>query len=215
MNLNAIIRKILPRDDKFFRLLEESAQNLVEAGALMMQLGTTKKPRDRDQLVLRIQDYEHRGDAITHKIFSELNSTFVSPLDREDIHLLASSLDDVMDHMNGSAARLSIYDLRRIPAPLGKLIQVLVGSMDELLLGVQYLRDLQHPDPLTKVLQKVNEYENEADAIFEDAMATLFKKEKNPIELIKIKEVYVALELATDKCEDAANVMESILIKHA
>ncbi len=215
MNLNALIRKLLPRDDKFFRLLEESAQNLVEAGMLMVQIAQSKKRRERDQLVMRIQDHEHRGDAITHRIFSELNATFVTPLDREDIHALASSLDDIMDHMNGSAARLSIYDLKSIPPPVGELVRVLVASMEDLLRGVQYLGDLNHPDPIKQVLTKVNEYENEADAIFEGALATLFRKEKNPIELIKIKEVYVALELATDKCEDAANVMESILIKHA
>ena len=215
MNLNGLIRKILPRDDKFFRLLEESAQNLVEAGLLMVQIDRSKRRAERDKLVLRIQDHEHRGDAITHRIFSELNATFVTPLDREDIHALASSLDDVMDHMNGSAARLSIYDLTTLPAPSTELIRVLVESMKELHRGVQYLRDLRHPEPLKQVLQKVNEYENEADAIFEEALKILFKKEKNPIELIKVKEVYVALELATDKCEDAANVMESILIKHA
>lgn len=215
MNLNALIRKILPRDDKFFRMLEESASNLVEAGALMITLAHTKRLSDRDQLVRRIQDHEHRGDAITHRIFSELNSTFVTPLDREEIHALASSLDDIMDHMHGSATRLSIYDLRRLPGPVAQLSQVLVLSMEEILRGVQLLRDLHHPEPLKAVLQKVNEYENEADTIFEEALSTLFRKEKNPIELIKIKEVYVALELATDKCEDAANVMESILIKHA
>ena len=215
MNLNTFIRKMLPREDKFFRLLEESAQNLVEAGPLMVQVARSKKSTERDQLVLRIQDHEHRGDAITHKIFSELNSTFVTPLDREDIHSLASSLDDIMDHMNGSAARLSIYDLKRLPEPIAQLTQVLVRSMEELLRGVQYLRELHHPDPLKQILKRVNEYENEADAIFEAAIATLFRKEKNPIELIKIKEVYVALELATDKCEDAANVLESILIKNA
>lgn len=215
MNLNKIIRTILPRDDKFFRMLEESAQNIVEAGSIMVQLAGSKSRRERDQLVLRVQDHEHRGDAITHRIFSELNGTFVTPLDREDIHALASSLDDVMDHMNGSAARLTIYDLKKSPPPVASLIQVLVASMEQLLHGVQYLRDLHHPDPLKQVLTKVNEYENEADAIFEHALAELFRREKDPIKLIKVKEVYVALELATDKCEDAANVMESILIKHA
>jgi len=215
MNLNAIIRKLLPRDDKFFRMLEESATNLVEAGALMIHIAKNTKLAERDKLVQRIQDYEHRGDAITHRIFSELNSTFVTPLDREEIHALASSLDDIMDHMHGSATRLIIYDVRRLPEPAGRLTEVLVNSMEQILQGVKYLRDLQHPEPLKAILQKVNEYENEADAIFEEALTILFRKEKNPIELIKIKEVYVALELATDKCEDAANVMESILIKHA
>lgn len=215
MNLNAFIRKLLPREDKFFRMLEESASNLTEAGALMTQVARSQKRAERDHLVQRMQDHEHRGDTITHRIFSELNSTFVTPLDREEIHALASSLDDIMDHMHGSAARLSIYDLTRLPEPVAQLTRVLVLSMEEILRGVQLLRDLHHPEPLKVVLQKVNEYENEADTIFEEALKTLFRKEKNPIELIKIKEVYVALELATDKCEDAANVMESILIKHA
>lgn len=215
MDLNTLIRKILPREDKFFRLLEESATNLVEAGALMVHIAKNTKLAERDKLVQRIQDHEHRGDAITHRIFSELNSTFVTPLDREEIHALASSLDDIMDHMHGSATRLIIYDIKRLPELAGRLTEVLVSSMEQLLQGVKYLRDLHHPEPLKVVLQKVNEYENEADAIFEEALTILFRKEKNPIELIKIKEVYVALELATDKCEDAANVMESILIKHA
>ncbi|HWP81861.1 MAG TPA: DUF47 family protein, partial [Bacteroidota bacterium] len=167
------------------------------------------------KIVKGIKDLEHQGDEITHKIFSELNATFVTPFDREDIHLLASALDDIMDHIDGSAARFTIYRLTKVPVDVAKLGDILHESILELQRGVGLLRNVHAYDDMQKVFLKVNEYENAADRIFEEAISRLFQKETNALRVIKLKEVFVGLETATDKCEDAANVLEAILIKQA
>ena len=215
MKFDALLKKLLPKDDKFFTYLEESAENLVKASDVLKKLSASKKPAERQKLTDQMHDLEHDGDGVTHKIFSELNSTFVTPIDREDIHQLASSLDDIMDHMDGVAGRFILYKLKAWPNDMVKLVDILVKSINELKRGVSLLRDVQQTEKLQAVFQKVNEYENDADFVFEQAIAELFEKEKNPVQIIKLKEIYVGLETATDKCEDVANVLEGIVIKHS
>jgi predicted phosphate transport protein (TIGR00153 family) len=214
MRFDRFIKILLPRDERFYSFFEESSQNLVRAAEVLRTLATAT-PSEREQFVLKMKDLEHEGDSITHKIFSEMNGTFVTPFDREDIHVLAAALDDVMDYMDGSASRFTLYKIRECPERMVKLIDILHHSILELHRGVSLLRDIQKYEQIQKVLEKVNEYENEADAVFEHAIAELFEREKDPIKVIKLKEIYVGLETATDKCEDAANVLEAILIKHA
>ena len=215
MKFDALLKKLLPKDDKFFTYLEESAENLVKAADVLKKLSASKKAAERQKLTDQMHDLEHDGDGVTHKIFSELNSTFVTPIDREDIHQLASSLDDIMDHMDGVAGRFILYKLKTWPKDIVKLVDILVKSINELKRGVSLLRDVQQTEKLQAVFQKVNEYENDADFVFEQAIAELFEKEKNPVQIIKLKEIYVGLETATDKCEDVANVLEGIVIKHS
>jgi hypothetical protein len=188
---------------------------LLGASELLKQFSQAKKVAEREKFGVQIHALEHIGDDITHKIYSELNATFVTPFDREDIHELASSIDDVLDEIDGSVGRIILYRIKTLPSSVHKLIEVLFLSIEELHRGVHHLRNMNNTDALQKVLQKVNEYENEADAVFEKAVADLFDHEKNPIQIIKLKEVLVGLETATDKCEDAANVLEGILIKQA
>jgi uncharacterized protein len=214
MKIDQFIKKFLPHDDNFYVLLEESAQNLVKAGVELKKLPLCKKQSQREEIARRIKDIEHDGDLITHNIFSELNSTFVTPLDREDIHELTSALDDVLDHIDGCAHRFAMYKITRVPKAFSQLIDVLLLSIDELKNGVHLLRNLNKTDLLQDSFKMVNEYENQADEIFDQAVADLFAKEKNAIQIIKLKEILVGLETATDKCEDAANVLEGILIKH-
>jgi predicted phosphate transport protein (TIGR00153 family) len=215
MKLDHWIRKLVPHDDKFFMLLEKSAQNLVVASDVLNTLPTAKSTAERKRIVERLRDLEHEGDSTTHEIFSELNGTFVTPMDREDIHLLASSLDDIMDHIDGSAARVVLYDVKILPPAVAELTNILHSSIAELRRGIGLLRDLHNFDELQKVFETVNKFENDADDVFERAVAELFRKEKRPIELIKLKEIYVGLETATDKCEDVANILEAIVIKNA
>jgi len=214
MKIDQIIRSLLPHDENFYLLLEESAQNLLKAGVELKKLPSCKTQKQREEVASRIKDIEHDGDSITHKIFSELNSTFVTPLDREDIHELASALDDILDQIDGCTHRSAMYKVTRIPKAIPQLIDILILSMNELKNGVHLLRNLNEADKFQSSFQKVNEYENQADEIFDKAVADLFEKEKNAIQIIKMKEILVGLETATDKCEDAANVLEGILIKH-
>jgi uncharacterized protein len=214
MKLDRLIHKLLPRDDNFYQLLEEAAHNLVRAGEEIKELPLCQTHEQRIEVARIVKDIEHEGDAVTHKIFSELNATFVTPFDREDIHLLASAIDDVLDQMDGCAHRFMLYKIDNVPDALVKLIEVLVLSIKELQNGVHLLRNLNEADALQTSFKLVNEYENRADEIFDQAVADLFDKETDPVRIIKLKEVFVGLETATDKCEDAANVLESILIKN-
>lgn len=214
MRLDRFVQVFLPQDEKFYSFFEQSTQTLIKAAELLKKLPAAS-PRERQKIVSQIQDLEHQGDTIAHTIFAELNATFVTPFDREDIHVLTSALDDVLDYLNGSATRFVLYKLKKCPPNMVKLIAILHDSIAVLHRGVSLIRDLSKPEQLQEVLKKINEYENEADAVFEQAIADLFEHEKNPVNIIKLKEIYVGLETATDKCEDAANVLEAILIKHA
>ncbi len=215
MWFDKIIHTLLPTDEKFYSLLEESTRNLTNAAEMLKKFAATKSAAERERIHVQVHALEHIGDDLTHKLYSELNATFVTPFDREDIHALGSSIDDVLDELDGSVGRMVLYKIKTIPPSVVQLVNVLHLSIEELHSGVHLLRNIHKTDELQKVLQKVNEYENEADSLFQMAVADLFRFEKKPIELIKIKEVLVGLETATDKCEDAANVLEGILIKHA
>ncbi len=215
MKFDKIIQKLLPHDESFYRFFEEASMNLVNAVALLKDLSTTRSGSERDKLIMQIKELEHHGDNLAHQIFSELNSTFVTPFDREDIHQLTSALDDILDHMDGTASRINLYKVKKYPETMIRLIDILQLSIGELHRGVQMLRNLNKTNELQRVFQKVNEYENNADTVFEVGVADLFENEKDAVQIIKIKEILVGLETATDKCEDAANVLEGIYIKNA
>lgn len=215
MIFDRMIQRLLPHDESFYKFFDEAAQNLVNGVALLRELILSKDASVRAKLVIQIKELEHHGDSLTHRIFSELNSTFVTPFDREDIHQLTSALDDVMDHMDGVANRISLYKIKKYPKSLAQLVDILQLSIVELHRGIGMLRDINKKNELQRVFQKVNEYENNADTVFEQGVADLFEKEKDAILVIKLKEVLVGLETATDKCEDAANVLEGIYIKNA
>lgn len=215
MSLDKFIHRLLPHDESFYKFFEAASQNLVNAAVLLRELVLAKDTSSREKFILQIRELEHHGDSITHEVFSELNSTFITPFDREDIHQLTSALDDIMDHMDGVAGRISLYKIKKYPRSLLLLVDILQLSIVELHRGVEMLRDLSKTNDLQRVFQKVNEYENNADAVFQQGVADLFEKEKSAIQVIKLKEILVGLETATDKCEDAANVIEGIYIKHA
>ncbi|HTY39228.1 MAG TPA: DUF47 family protein, partial [Bacteroidota bacterium] len=125
MKFDKIIQKLLPHDESFYGFFEEASQNLMNGVALLKKLAKTNDGSERDKLIMQIKELEHHGDSLTHKIFSELNSTFVTPFDREDIHQLTSALDDIMDHMDGTASRIALYKINEYPETMIKLIDIL------------------------------------------------------------------------------------------
>lgn len=171
--------------------------------------------QQRESIVREIHDLEHVGDEITHRIFTELSENFITPFDREDIHYLATSLDDVADFINGTASRISLYQLKEIDQVMHSLASVLHRQAVEIDLGVQNLRNMKNVQRTREAIVRINDLENEADSIFDLAIARLFAEETNPIEMIKKKEILSVLETATDKCEDVANALESILVKNS
>ncbi len=206
---------LTPRDKKFFPLFEQATENLVKTSNKLVEMVNSSSPEKRKELIKEIEQLEHMGDNITHMIFSELGRNFITPFDREDIHALASALDDVVDFIHGSAKRIELYKITSIPDSIAKLAELTQKGAVALNVAVHGLRDMKDTDVIKEACVQVNSLENHADDIFNLAIARLFEEEKDAIQIIKIKEVLAALETATDKCEDAANTVQSILVKYA
>lgn len=216
MKLDSLLHALLPKDDKFFNYFEKDVENLLEAAKVFRNLmSNSMSKEERAQKIKRIEELEHHGDEVTHKIFSDLGSTFITPFDREDIHALASKLDDILDFIQGAATRLVLYRVEVISPEQERLAGMILDMVYELYKAIPLLRDLSDVTKIRESLVKINSIENEADDLFERAIAGLFETCKDPILLIKTKEVLVSLETATDQCEDAANVIESIIVKTA
>lgn len=216
MKLDGILRFLLPKDEKFLKLFVKDVENLVTSATLFREaMVSTISPQERAQKIRKLEELEHKGDEITHQILSELSLTFITPLDREDIHALATTLDDILDYIQGTGHRMILYQIESITPEEEKLATLIYQQVLELHKVIPLLHQLKKADMIKEALVKINSIENEADDVFERAIADLFKNCKDPIELIKVKELLVSLETATDQCEDAANVIESIMIKNA
>jgi len=202
--------RLVPHDAKFFELFAELSGYLTEGAKLLR--ATLEDPRDLDLRVEQIQAVEHKGDRATHAIITKLNQSFITPFDREDIHKLASSLDDVLDFTNAAANRLRMYKINEPPSPAAELAGLIVLQSEELTQAVSLL---EKNGGVMKHCEEVNRLEDEADHLSRRAIARLFEKETDPIKIIKLKELYEVLEMATDKAEDAANVIEAIVLKSA
>ena len=200
--------RLIPRESKFFRMFAEVSQNLTQGTRLLQDI--LKNPANMEPRLDQLQEIEHRGDEMTHGIITALNQTFITPFDREDIHRLTSSLDDVLDYVNAAGVRLRLYKIKSPPSIAAELAAMIVEQSEELAQGVSLLEKnklvLEH-------CVEVHRLENEADRLSRNAIADLFDNEKDPIHLIKIKELYEVLETATDKAEDAANVLETVALK--
>ena len=214
MKYNKILQVLLPRHDKFFNLFEEAAKNLQEVGAILREAVRLRSNHEREDKINQIEALEHQGDDITHRIFHELSSSFITPFDREDIHVLAASLDDVLDYIQGTTKRITLYGIDKFPSEGIVLADLLKQAIDEIATAIPMLRDMANKEKVLSACVRINSLENSADDIFEHAVAGLFKKSIAALEVIKIKEVLVGLETATDKCEDAANALETIILKN-
>ncbi|MBS1593374.1 MAG: DUF47 domain-containing protein [Bacteroidetes bacterium] len=215
MALESILSFFIPKDKKFFVLFEKASKNLVDISRVFNELLNTGAPDRRVELIKTISDLEHVGDNITHEIFTELSTNFITPFDREDIHYLASSLDDIVDYIHGSAKRLQLYKIEEYTLEMQQLAEVIEKSAIEVHAAVSTLKGMKDVVRLKEALVRINSLENQADDIFDGAIASLFISEKDAVKIIKVKEVLANMETATDKCEDVANVIETILIKNS
>ena len=211
----SFIQYFIPQDKKFFPLFDQAALNLQEAGKTMCQLVTSTDADQRKQLIREIERLEHRGDEITHEIFKELSRNFITPFDREDIHRLVSSIDDILDYIHGSSKRIDLYKVKEFSSDMVKLSELLQTQTEELRRVIYELKNKKNMRNISESLVLINSIENHADDIFDTAVARLFETETNAVEIIKTKEILSALETATDMCEDAANVIDSIIVKMA
>ena len=202
--------RLLPRDEEFFDLFVQVADRNKEAAQLLRDLFDVA-PERRTPIVERIKRLEHEADQVTHEVVNRLDRTFITPLDREDIHQLASDLDDVMDVMDGTARRAQIFHLGVAPAGVRQLTEVIQRMVTVLAEGVGRLKQ---GDDVMKYCVEAKKLEEEGDAIYNEVLGQLFEREKDALEVIKWKEIYDNLERTLDQAEDVANVLESITLKH-
>jgi predicted phosphate transport protein (TIGR00153 family) len=203
---------LLPRDEKFFELFIDLASKSVEASRHMMEL-FTRKDEERWELVEVIKGLEHEADEVTHGIVTRLDRSFITPFDREDIHELASRLDDIMDRIDGTARRAKIFHIADVPQGALLLAEVVHRMSVEVVAAVRTLE--KGPAAITlQSCREIKRLEEEGDGIYHQWLARLFSERTDPIEVIKWKELYDTLEKTLDSAEDAANVIESVTIKH-
>ncbi len=203
---------LIPKEEKFFQLFKDMTTNIIEGARLLKDmLDNFDHPVESQR---KIKEVEHKGDSITHEIIQKLNKTFITPLDREDIYSLASKLDDILDLIDASASRVIMYNVESIPAEAKSLGFIILQSCQAVSKAVSMLGKKSN-EQIFEACVEINALENEADRVSREAISRLFDEEKDPIQLIKWKEIYETLEKATDKCEDAANILESVVVKNA
>jgi uncharacterized protein Yka (UPF0111/DUF47 family) len=203
---------IIPQDRIFFDLFESLSSVVVRASEELVAL--VENYQDVKLVAQRIKGIEHEGDEIAHRIFEQLNTTFITPLDSQEISRLASALDDILDYIDGSTRRMHNYGLTETDAHMIELAKLIRLSATELAEAVKQIRTIKDPRRIEERCIEVNRLENIADDVLAHAITDLFKTD-DAINIIKLKDIYDYLEIATDKCEDAANVLSDIAIRHS
>lgn len=215
MGLNRFFQILVPKDNTFYPHFKKAANNLVNTSVLLCDLMKASSWDEREKIKDQIKELERTGDNMTHEMFDLLNQSFITPFDREDIHALISSIDDVVDCINGSAQKILMYKPKDISGEFMKLADLINQGSVSLKYAVDHIEEIKKPVKIKEACIKINEIENIADDICHQGVSHLFNNEKDTIELIKKKEILIVLEKATDKLEDASDVLKSILIKQA
>ena len=197
----------------FFDLFERHAEKAVEAARLLRAM--LNNPVDLADQARRIKQLEHEGDVITHRAVEILHRTFITPIDRGDIHRLISRLDDVLDLIEATSERVWLYAINTVDRDAIDLADVLVNAVTEMRRSMLGLRDLKNRDAIIQVCMEINRYENEGDTLLRRAVARLFQESKDPLAVIKWKDIYEFLEDAIDRCEDVANVVEGVALEYS
>jgi len=216
MKVDAIVRWFMPKEERFHALLEKDTQNLVKSARLFAEIAASGSLEDRRVKTVQLKALEHDGDQITRQIFEALNSTFITPLDREDIRELAKDLDDILDHLEMVAHYLVLFELSDAPGALRQFAEILVQMTEEIDRASSMIWDLANEKKIYESIVRISELENQADSLYSTVTADLFKGSgANPIELLKWKEVYDGLEEACDACKDYTHVVGNVVIKNA
>jgi uncharacterized protein len=201
---------LIPRDEKFYDLFCEQAENIHDAAKKLLAL--FEEFRDVEKRVMEIKFVEHKGDQLTHALMMKLNKTFITPFDREDIHSLGSALDDVLDLMDAVASRMIVYKVKAVTPGARQLARVILHGSEILLRAVS---QLHKPQNILEYCEQLQQLEEEADRIKGECVGALFENSADPFEVIKWKELYEVLESTTDKIEDVADVLETVVLKAA
>jgi predicted phosphate transport protein (TIGR00153 family) len=215
MALNSFLKIFMPKNKIFYELFEKVAGNAAKMGSLLRDIIAEPDFDKRASLILTVEDLEHANDELTHNIFTELGRNFITPFDREDIHYLATSLDDIADYIYAAAKKINFYRVNPNDMGMQKFAELIEQAVQQVKIAVTELRDMKNMRKITEALVKINSIENQADDIFDMSIEKLFDTEPDAKEVIKKREIYQVMEIVTDKCEDASNVIESIIIKYA
>ena len=215
MSLTSILKLFQPKDKVFYGLFEKVVETNTLMGQKLKELVNTPDFNDRQSIINQLEALEHTNDENTHDIFTELGRNFITPFDREDIHALASALDDVADYIYSASKKINFYKVDPMEQGFQKMADVISQTTETLHGAVMELRNMKNVSSITSALVKINSLENQADDIYDMSIEKLFDSEPDVKEVIKKREIYQVMEIVTDKCEDAANVIESIVIKYA
>jgi hypothetical protein len=216
MNIDKFLKFFVPKDHSFYPLFEEDAKNLVKASQLLNQLLSSTDIEDHEKIYKDIRDVEHIGDQITDKTYIQLNKSFITPFDREDIHELTARIDDVVDSINGIGRRICLYKPKNLMPVYKEMAEMIVEAAKEIEICIHCLNDAAaNKKEITKACDKVKEIEHKADEYYFVAVAELFEKEKDPAELLKNNKILEILERCVDEEEDITDTIKSILIKMA
>jgi len=202
---------LIPKEEKFFQMFQEMGGLIVEGAKLLKEMLDNYSDPVASQRA--IKEVEHRGDIQTHDIIRKLNKSFITPFDREDIYSLAGALDDILDLIDASAQRFVMFNVDATTAEAKELAFLILQGAEAINRALVIMGGKL--EPIAEYCVQINAMENEADRVCREAISRLFDEEKDPIQLIKWKEIYETLEKATDKCEDAANILESVVVKNA
>jgi uncharacterized protein Yka (UPF0111/DUF47 family) len=215
MRLNNFGNLFMPKNKVFYELFEAVADKVLEMAIKLKEMVSEPDPNKRASIQAQIEDLEHKNDENTHQIFTELGRNFITPFDREDIHYLATALDDICDYIYASSKKINFYNVNPNDTGIQKMAELILHGSQEIRKAVMGLRDMKNLREMTEAMVKVNSIENQADDVFDMSIEMLFQQENDFKEVIKKREIYQVMEIATDKCEDAAHVIESIIIKYA
>lgn len=213
MTLNSIFQFLVPKDKKFFPLFEEASTNLIALAETLHE--AVNAPKEvREEYYKKIADLEVTIEDITHRTHLELSRNFITPFDREDIHALIKSIDNVADFMHGAASRMRLYQVEKITKSIRKLTEINLEACQLIGVGIRELKVMNNK-AIKETCKRINKLESKADDVFEKAVADIFENETDVKNIIKYKEVLAALESASDKCKSVSNVMEQISVKHS
>jgi predicted phosphate transport protein (TIGR00153 family) len=207
-----MLSRLLPRQTNFFDFFEQHAAITVEAGAELAKL--SRDGANLDEIARRIKSLEHQADEVTHQCMETLHKTFITPIDRNDIHRIASKLDDITDYIDAVARQMQLFEINQVPETVGEAVMVLHKATEAVARAVKGLRNMRNPTAILGECVRINELENQADRIKAQSVARLFREEKDPIVVIKWNQIFSALENVTDACEDVANVIEGIVMEN-
>jgi len=214
MSLNIIFQFLVPKDKKFFPLFEEASSNLIELASHLHE-AVNLPLKEREVLFVKIDELEQKGEDITRQTNLELSKNFITPFDREDIHSLITSIDNVADYLHGAATRMRLYQVDKITKSIRKMTEINLEACQNIDAAVKELKNLSNMKTITNACTKINKLENKSDMVYNKAVFEIFENETDAKNIIKYKEVLSVLESATDKCKSVASVLESITVKHS